>query len=163
MRKREEMKLPNLCSSRFNVRISRWVLKPKGISKIFFFPIFLLFFLLFFSFSNALMVFVDNNRSIFFTSYILEGTIKKFQGSKATLFVKLDKDLLEMRSTKVFSVFCYIKLLSWNLLLIWFWPPHETVKTKYWLYPNCIHEMDELSLYAWTSNLSSANQPIKTA
>ena len=40
------------------------------------------------------------------------------------------KDLSEMKSTKVFSVFCYIKLMSWNLLFIWFLPPHETVKTQ---------------------------------
>ena len=42
----------------------------------------------------------------------------------------LPKDLLEMKSTKVFSVFHFIKLLSWSLLFIWFLPPHETVKTQ---------------------------------
>ena len=58
------------------------------------------------------MVFVDNNRSIFFTSYILEGAIKKFRGSKATLFVKLDTGCLIMKSkiyihsvAKVYAVF----------------------------------------------------------
>ena len=40
------------------------------------------------------------------------------------------KDLLETKSTKVFSVFCYINLFSWNLLFIWFLPSHETFKTQ---------------------------------
>ena len=40
------------------------------------------------------------------------------------------KDLSETKSTKVISVFCYIKLMSWNLLFVWFLPPHETVKTQ---------------------------------
>ena len=57
-----------------------------------------------------------------------------------------NKDLSEMKSTKVFSVFCYIKLLSWNLLFIWLLPSHE---------------MNKSSLYAGTSNLSSANHPKK--
>ena len=42
----------------------------------------------------------------------------------------LYKDLLETKSTKVFSFFWYIKLMSWNLLFLWFLPPHETVKTQ---------------------------------
>ena len=73
------------------------------------------------------------------------------------------KDLLETKSTKVFSVFCYINLLSWNLFFIWFLPPHETVKTQHWFYPNCIHEMNKLRFYAGTLNLSSANHPIKNS
>ena len=45
---------------------------------------------------------------------------------------KLIGDTMERlcQSTKVFSVFGYIKLLSWSLLFIWFLPPHETVKTQ---------------------------------
>ena len=39
----------------------------------------------------------------------------KFFNRKNILY---DKDLSEMKSTKVFSVFCYIKLLSWSLLFI---------------------------------------------
>ena len=45
-------------------------------------------------------------------------------------YKKYHKDLSETKSTKVFSVFCYIKLLSWNFLFIWILPPHKTVKAQ---------------------------------
>ena len=61
--------------------------KTKRNFKNFLLPYFSTIFSFFFSFYNALMVFVDNNRSIFFTSYILEGAIKKFRSSKASSFV----------------------------------------------------------------------------
>ena len=55
---------------------------------------------------------------------------EKIELQPGTFFLTPHKDLSEMKSTKVFSVFCCIKLLSWNLLFIWFLPPHETVKTE---------------------------------
>ena len=64
--------------------------KTKRNFKNFLLPYFSTIFSSFFSFYNALMVFGDDNRSIFFTSYILDGAIRKFRGSKATLFVKLN-------------------------------------------------------------------------
>ena len=42
--------------------------------------------------------------------------------------ISISKDLFEMKLKKLFSIFCYIKLLSWTLLFISFIPQHVIVR-----------------------------------